>query len=91
MCVIPINKYKEAKSDVSFAQDEEVGSRTRGARRVVDCPYNEMKETAFRVTSLNPTGVLATYFLRRNLPLEQGFPVSKVHINHLRILLEQSF
>lgn len=40
MCTIPINKYKEAKRDVSFAQDEEVGSRTRRARRVVDCPYN---------------------------------------------------
>ena len=67
MCTTPINKYKEAKRDVSFAQDEEVGSRTRRARRVVDCPYNEMEETTFRVTSLNSTGVLATYFLRRNL------------------------
>ena len=51
---------------MSFAQDAEVGSRTRGARRVVDCPSNEMKEMTFRVTSLNPAGVLATYFLRRN-------------------------
>lgn len=73
---------------MSFAQDAEVGSRTRGARRVVDCLSNEMKETTFRVTSLNPTGVLATYFLRRNLSLEQDFTVSKVHINHLGILLE---
>ena len=91
MCTTPINKYKEAKRDVSFAQDEEVGSRTRRARRIVDCPYNETEETTFRVTSLNSTGVLATYFLRRNLPLEQGSPVSKVHINHLGILLERSF